>query len=300
MIYNKVQNEEFVRGVTFQTYMEEPEVKNIYSGFLPFKKKYDSFRDHFGGFQDEAKNKNKSKAGTLTKEGLKKSISKRLAIYLGFTKDYAIDKMNDGLKLLVSYSESDIQDMKEGNLLEFINTLMKDVFKTSLMTDVDFMTYNITAIKLSTLVADAVLYNSMVGTVNTGGNNSSSANDKMDEFMNLIHLDFASMDLTVKEFEESNPDFVLDYHKNKTIIDTGTRHEGFKGFVRKNGVLEPASMVEIVGTNKTTVSGNDASFKMYCRPGTIKVQAKNANGDSQTKEIVVTHRNMTDVDFDLE
>ena len=300
MIYNKIQNEEFVRGVTFQTHMELPETKNVFVSFLPFKKRYEGFKDHFGEFQNEAKNKNKSKAGTVTKAGLKKNISKRLGIYLGFTYDFACDKKNAGLKQRTNFSESDILEMKEGDILEFINTLMKDVYTATLLADVDFMTYNITALKLSTLLADAVLYNSMVGTVNADGNSSSSANDKMDAIMNLIHLDFASMDITVKEFEESNPDFVKEYHKNKVLIDTGTRHEGFKGIVRKNGTLQPESMVEIIGTDKTTVSGNDASFKMYCKPGTIMVQAKNADGDSQTKEVVVTYRNMTDVNFDLE
>ena len=299
MIYNKKQNKELVRGLTFIEYMEKPANVSIYTSYDPLAKKYLVFKGHFDNFQSEALNKNKSSAGTVTKGGLKGSVAHQMGIYLGFTKDYAIEKGNANLEVLVSFSESDIYDMKEGDILPFVKRMNDKVFTPALLAEVDFIPYKITALKLSKILADAVLYNSMIGSVKEDGNSSSTANDTMDEMINLIHVDFLSMDNTVKAFEDTNPEFVDGYHKNKVMVEVGTRHMGFKGIVRKNGVLQTEALVSIINTDKTAVSDSDAAFKMYCRAGTFMVQVKNANGDSQTKQVVVKYRMMTDVDFDL-
>ena len=300
MIYNKHQNAELIRGETFLTYMELIDNKNIYSSYLPLSKKYTKFKTHFAQFQVEATNKGKSKAGTVTKAAMKLSIAKRLGAKLESTKDYAIESNNDGLKILVSFTEYEILKMKEGDILPLVQNLSKNVFTPALFSDKDFMEYNITALDISTILADAVLYNSNLGKVNTEDNSSSSANDNMDALIIQMHLDFNSMDINVKEFSESNPEFVAGYHKNKVLVETGIRHEGITGIVRKNGVIQPAAMIEEVGKNKISIADNDALYRMYLKPGKHTIQAKNENGDAQTKEVTVEQRKMGSVDFDLE
>ena len=300
MPFNQHQNNESVRAQTFKSFMEIDKNKLIYATYGPFAKRYSKFKVHFAQFEQEAVNKNKSSIGSATKGGMKKSIAKRGGLYLGLTGDYATDINDEILRLQTKFSETDIIKMMEGDILPFIQSICLKVFTTDLMTNIAFKEYEITELQISTLLADAILYNSKIGNVNSDDNSSSVANDILDDIIDLIHLDFDSMDITVKTFEEKNSEFVYGYHKNKALIKFGTRHEGIAGVVRKKGVLQPDAFVGVVNSDKSTTADSEAKYLMYLVPGLYKIQAKNADGDFQEKDIEVTYRTMGDVDFDLE
>ena len=300
MSLSQHQNNESVRAQTLMSFMEKDVNKVIYSGYKPLNSKYATFKGHYTMFEQEAIKKNKSSIGSATKGGMKKSIAKRAGLYLALTGDYALEIKDDTLRLQAKFTETDINKMVEGDVLPFIQNLRLNVFTNTLMTNVAFMEYDIKELQISTLLADTILYNSKIGNVNNDDNSSSVANDILDDIIDLIHLDIDSMDITVKTFEEKNPEFVYGYHKNKTLIKMGVRHEGVAGVVRKKGVLQPGAFVGVVNSEKNTVSDNEAKYLMYLVPGLYKIQAKNADGDFQEKDIEVTYRTMGDVDFDLE
>ena len=299
-LLNQIQSAEEVRAQAFKTFMEIDVNKNIRLAYKPLNRGYLSFLSHFTDFESEAVGKSKSSAGTETKAGQKKILAKHLGIVLGLTKDYATLSKNTNMKVLVNYSETKINKMIDGDLLPFILNLKDKVFTTALFTNVDFMEYGVTALEFGGLVTAAETFNETRGEVTEDDNDSSTSNDNMDAIIDLIHLDFQSMDKSVARLAEENPTFSSGYHKNKVVTILGIRHEGVKGVIRKNGAMQPEAFIAEVGTDKTTIAEKDASYALYMLPGEHTLQAKNANGDSQTKTVMVTHRNMLDVDFDLE
>ena len=298
-ILNQLQSAEEARALTIKTYMELTANKTICMGYNPLKRGYNSFLGHYEEFELEAKNKAKSKAGTATKGEQKISIAHHLAIVLGLTKDYAVQSKNTSMKVLVSYSETKIRNMADGDILPFINNLKEKVFTTALFANLDFIKYEVTSIEFDGIVTDAQTFNDTRGEVTEDDNSSSTSNDKMDTIIDLIHQDFESMDKSVNRLADENPDFASGYYKNKVLTVFGIRHEGVQGVVRVNGVIEPDATVGVVGSDKIVKVTSDASYVKYKVPGTYTFIAKNSKGQSQTKIVTVTHRNMLDVDFDL-
>ena len=299
-ILNQHQSAEEVRGQGFRTFMELDNNKTIRLSYVPFDNGYKRFLAHFDEFELDAKNKKRSGAGTLTKGDQKRSIAKHLGSVLKTTKDYAIQSKNVGMKTLVNFSESKINKMGDSDILPFVLNLKEKVFTTALFANVDFITYKVTSIEFGGIVTAAETYNDTRGEVIEDENSSSTSNDNMESIIDLIHLDFESMDNTITRLADEYPEFASGYYKNKTLEYTGVRHEGIQGVAKKNGVLQPNAFVGIVDSNKSTVADNFAAFTMYLVPGEYTVQCKNADGDSQTKKIKVSYRTMTDVDFDLE
>ena len=300
MLFNKHESAESLRGQTFKSYMEDDSIKAIYSGYLPFKRGYNSFLSHFAQFNIEAANKTRNSSGTVTKHEQKKSIAKRLGKDLKLTKDYSIQSKNSAMKIMVSFSERDINKMKDSDILPFVTNLKEKVFTDALFMNVDFLTYEVTSIGFNSIVTDATDFNKETGEVKEEDNSSTTANDKLGDIIDLIHLDFESMDNTIARFIDDQPDFVNGFNRNKALVLLGTRHEGVTGFVRMHGVLQPKSLINIEGKNKHTVADNNGKYRMYLIPGDHTIIAKNATGNKQTKTIHVEHRKMLDVDFELE
>ncbi len=300
MSLNKHESAESLRGVTFKSYMEIGLTKQIYSGYLPFNRGYQSFLTHLAQFDIEAINKIRNPAGTVSKHEQKRSIAKRLGKDLKLTKDYAIQSKNSAMKILVSFSQRDINKMKDSEILPFVTNLKDKVFTEALFENVDFLEYEVTSIEFNSIVTDATVFNKDTGEVKEEDNSSTTANDKLGDIIDLIHLDFESMENTIVRFTDDYPDFVNGFNRNKTLELLGTRHEGVTGFVRLQGVAQPKSFVGVEGTNKSTEADKNAKYKMYLIPGDHTIIAKNAKGNKQTKTIRVEHRKMLDVDFDLE
>ena len=297
---NQIQNSESVRAQAIKAFMEIPANKTIYSTFKPMKRGYLSFLDHLGQFDIEAKNKLKSSDGIVTKDDLKSSIAKRLGMDLKLTKDYAIQSKNSGMKVLVNFSEKAIYKMNDADILPFVNNLKAKVFTDALFINTDFVDYEVTSIEFAGIVTDAITFNGMTGEVKEDSNSSSTSNDKLDAIIDLMHLDFESMDNTIDKLSENYPDFVAGYHKNKVLTVLGVHHEGATGVVRMNGVIQPGAGIKVVDGKKKAVADSGAIYKIYLTIGLHILEASNATGHKQRKTIEVSHRKMLDCDFDLE
>ncbi len=300
MGFNQIQRSESVRGQAFKAFMEIQANKAIYTVFKPMKRGYNSFLDHLGQFDLEAKNKSKNPDGIITKDDLKVSIAKRLGVDLKLTKDYAVQSKNKGMKALVSYTESAIYTMNDPDLLPFVNSLKEKVFTDALFINEDFIEYEVTALEFAGIVTDTITFNGMTGEVIEDSNSSSTSNDKLNAIIDLIHLDFESMDNTIEKLAENNPDFVAGYHKNKVLTVLGVHHEGATGVVRMNGEIQPGAVVKVIDGKKSAIADSAAIYSMYLMPGLHILEATNAMGHKQRKTIEVSHRKMLVVDFDLE
>ena len=297
MALNKYQSKHENRGVTLKAYLESDESKGVYSEYGPFCRGYSSFVANMILFEQEAKNKEKISEGVVTKTDSKNSIANRLGTYLGLTNDYAVQIKNGGLAKMVNYSEYEILQMKDSDILPFVTGLKKNVFTTTLLGDVKFITYKVTDLLISALVADATSFNKNIGTIKEDSNFSSSANDNMNMIINNMDLDIESMDKTIQFFATDFPEFINGYEKNKALIKTGVRHEGLLGCVTKAGIPQESAEVIIDGKKVLTdVAGN---YEKYHKNGKVSVTVKTLEGDTMTKEAEIIWRKMTTLNFDL-
>jgi len=279
------------------TFLDTDDSKAAYANNKPFIRARTSFKSNLLKLQEEAKNKEKSSAGTVTKSDLKNNIAYNLDLVLGLTTDYAIQINNNELKTLVHYSESQIVKMKDADILPFVTGLSENVFTTVLLADPVFVTYNITAITISDIVTEATTFTGLIGNIKGDSSEISTANDNMDLIIKDIHLDIESMDRNIKPLAVTFPNFVSGYEKNKVLIIMGVHHEGIQGQVTKAGVPQPRAIIMI--GNKKVVADVEANYISYHRPGKITATAANANGDKQTKDSEVLFRKMTTLNFEL-
>lgn len=294
------QADEMARDLTLEAYLDELKNKSIYDKYFPFTRAVTSFKSHIIEFSIEAKNKNKTKAGTITKTEIKKMISISLGNALSLTKDYAIQKNLSGMQEMVTISDSEIFTMKAADVLPLVQNLIENVFKPALFLNSDFIKYELTSVMIDDILANAVLYNSRIGKNTQTSNISSVANTKIDSIIDLIHIDIESMENTINVFSDAFPDFIDGFNKNKIILKTGIHHQGIQGMVYNNGKLQPNALIQILGTDKSTTSDETGAYKLiYMKVGTYSAQAKNENGDAALAEVVITQRHITTVDFHL-
>jgi len=294
---NKEQSSEVDRGLVLDTFLDTDDSKAAYANNKPFIRARTSFKSNLLKLQEEAKNKEKSSAGTVTKSDLKNNIAYNLDLVLGLTTDYAIQINNNELKTLVHYSESQIVKMKDADILPFVTGLSENVFTTELLADTTFITYNITAKTISDIVLEATTFTKLIGNIKGDSSEISTANDNMDLIIKDIHLDIESMDRNIKPLAADFPDFVSGYQKNKVLILLGVHHEGIQGMVTIAGKPAPGATVQV--DKKTVVADAQSNYILYHRPGKISATAKTASGQTQTKESEVQHRKMTTLNFEL-
>ena len=300
MPLNNDQGHEMERDLTLDSYLDEVDSIAVYDTYFPFKRAVTSFKGHITDFSVESKKKNKSKAGTVSKTSIKQEIAKDFGLCLSLTKDYAILKKDVALEALVDYTEYKIYRMKGINILSFVTNKVDAVFTTALYADADFIKYNVTKLKIDSIIAKAVDYNSKIGKTTQTGNTSSTANTQIDKIIDLIHVDIESMENTIGVFADEHPEFIDGFNKNKIIYKTGVHHQGVQGKVYKKEVLTPDALVSIAGTDKSTTTDELGAFKIiYMKVGHYTIECKTANGDYVKIEVDITPRNITTIDLNL-
>ncbi len=274
----------------------------IFSGFKPFKKAYDKFLVNNDNLLVEAKKKSPHAQGnTDVKTQLKSQFASDLGLILSTTLEYAKEIKDLVMMTKVSFSESQIFTMKDGDILNFISQLRNDVFTDELFLDSLFMESEITLIQIDALLVQATEFNNMIGSTKVIDSVATVASDNMDECITKIHENVVSMDNLIGKFLKTHPDFVSGYYINSVLESVGTRHEGFEGHVDKKGVFGKGWMVRIEGTDKSTVTDSEGHYILIkIKPGTYTVIACNEAGDSKTLTVVVRYKHIEVVDFHVE
>ena len=299
MSLNQGQNSEVVRGVTLEAFLADSKNNLIYKGYDPFNKTRLRFGLNVGKLCDAAKDKDKTEAGTVTKNELKRRIAKELGLLLRLTKDYAVSKKDTTLRILVDYSQTTINHMKDADVQPFVAGLAKSVYIPALFTDVDFIKYEVTSADFAAIVADATSFNNMIGDTNKDDNESSTANDVIDQIIDDIHIDITSFDNTIGHFNDLYPAFVNGYYKNKATQILGLRHEGIKGIVTKGGIAQSGAVVGVAGTDKNTSTDGTGGYELYFRPGSYDIEVTLKSGEKKMKQITSEYRTLLEVDFEF-
>lgn len=274
---------------------------DIFKNFIPFKNIYDSFNTNYNTLQAEAKNKSKPAiSNTDLKLQMKKALAVTLGLVLSTTLEYAKAFGTTVMQANVKYSESEIFKMKDGDILTFVQQLIKAVYTDALFLDTDFITFNITKAQIDTILLNAQAFNKKIGETDVIDSGSTIANANMDAAIALIHGNIVSMDNLVGNIGILNPDFEAGYYKNSMLEVLGTRHEGMEGTVYRNLVPVKGAVVKIDGTDKTAVTDANGHYSLIkVRPDTYTATATSDSGHTATNSVVVRHKHIDTVDFHL-
>lgn len=297
MILTQAQNNEKTRFSHLIVYFGENDV--VIKTIIPFNNEVTSFKSNYYKLDTLSEGKIIETGGTTEQKTEDKlSIAIASSLYCGTTKAYAIKIGNKDLEAQMSYSKSDIIEMKDAEVLGFVNNLMKTI--TPLLEDVVFKTYGITTLLLGALGTLATKFNGEIGLASNVVNSGTVADDNIDEVIKLMHDNIDMMELLVPNFQLLNPDFVAGFHLNAKTVDLGVHHGGVTGNVtlEKTGAALSDIKVEIVGTLKndtTDVLGDYAIIKVKsCK---VIVQASGPNVVTQQK-VHTFHRGRIDpLDF---
>jgi len=283
MALTQKQSDEKARFAKFGKFLTDEVL--IYKKLVPFKNEADDFATNYLKFDGLAEGKIIDTSGeTEEKTANKLSIAEFCALYCGTTKAFAKKIGNLDLAAQMSYSKSDVLDMKDTEILGFVNNLVKTI--TPLLDDVVFKTYGITVVQLSDLGTLATNFNKVIGHAGLVIHGATVANSNLNKVIKLLQGSIEMMSLLLPNFQLLYPDFVAGFNLNSKTIDLGVHHGGVKGNITLeiSGEALNGIKVEIVGTLKndtTDVLGDYAIIKVYS--GTANIQASGDGVKTQQK-----------------
>ena len=283
MALTQKQSDEKARFAKFGKFLIDEVL--IYKKLVPFKNEADDFATNYLKFDELAEGKVIDTSGeTEEKTANKLSIAEFCALYCGTTKAYAKKIGNLDLAAQMSYSKSDILEMKDGEVLGIVNKVVKII--TTLLDDVVFKTYGITALQLSDLGALAIKFNGEIGHAGLVIHGATVANSNLNDVIKLLQGGIEMMSLLLPNFLLLYPDFVEGFNLNSKTIDLGVHHGGVTGNItlEKTGEALADIKVEIVGTLKndtTDLLGNYAIIKV--NSSTVMIQASGDGVVTQQK-----------------
>ena len=283
MAYTQSQSNEKTRFSHLKVYFGETEA--IYKKMVPFNNEVTAFGTNLAYLDTLGEDKIIDTSGdTEQKTAEKLSIATKVALYCGNTKAFAITSGNKDLAAQMSYSKSAILEMKDTEILGFVNNLVKTI--TPLLEDIVFKTYGITALLLGDLGTLATKFNGEIGHAGVIVHGGTVANDNIDATIKLIHGNIDMMELLLPNFQLLNPDFVTGFNLNAKTIELGVQHGGVIGKVtmEKTGAELEGIKVEIVGTLKNDVTNVVGDY------GIIKVKPCTKIVEASGLGVVTQHK----------
>ena len=253
MKYTQSQNDEKTRATKLKTYLIDEVL--IYKNLIPFNNEAEDLGTNLTTLDTLFEGKVIETGGiTEQKAADKLSIAMTGVILCGATKAYATKIGDKDLMAKMSYSMSDIEDMKDSEILGFVKKIVKII--TPLLDDIVYKTYGITAIQLGAYSTLATHFNGQIGLVGTIVNSGTVANDNIDTTIKLIHGNIDMMELLLPTFQLLHPNFVAGFHLNAKTVDLGVHHGGFQGKItlETTGADLEGIKVEIIGTSKADTS----------------------------------------------
>ncbi len=229
--------------------------KSIFEPYLPFKQDVAIFHGHFEELDNLIPDKGALTTGiTLEKILEKEAIAKVFALVCSKTKDFAIKSGDTKLEAAMNVSERDILHMKEVDILPFVSNTIEVI--TPFLANVAFIPYGITAPFLAAQLTKAINFNGQIGAAKGLIIIDSIANKNINKAIKVLQSDIKFFDLLINQFEDTNPDFVDEYHKNAMVVHMGVHHSGIQGTVAEaeTGAVIYGATIRIIGLKKVAAT----------------------------------------------
>ncbi len=218
----------------------------LWNAYTPFKNKVIALKAHKQQLLDLAPTKEQTGTGiTLSKSELKTQFALQAGDIMEKTKEYAIEINDLDLLAQVNHSPSEIHNFKDEEILPFATNFSTNIFTATLMANVTFITYEVTATAISDAVTTATSFNSKIGEAQSVEVTSDTANSDINDIITLIRKDIASLTRLSSHWRTSNPTFFKGFATASKRDDIGIRHIGADFKVTQRGVGVQGATVQI-------------------------------------------------------
>ena len=273
----------------------------IINTYVPFAEEVTSFNTNFNRFQGFVPGKGASGTGiTASQKELRLKISLAIANICDTACAYAAKYNNTNLASEVCFTKSDIQRLKDGDILGVVIRIANAL--SPLMQDADFLKYELTQQMLTDVMADATTFNSNIGKAGLIDSGSSIANKNLNEGIKLLRNNIKQFDRLINKFADTHPDFIEGYKMNSVADNTGTHHSGIAGTIKNAATGEPIkeARIQVDGSDKMTASDLVGYYElMKLRAGDYEVNFSAAGYTSKTMVLRVARGKTTKVDITL-
>ena len=298
---NDLQAAEYARAKKLQGFFAITGNPEIINSYTPFKNQRLLFNNNVLTFEGLMQGKDASGKTTTATKGLAKVDAARLwAPILSKTMAYALHIEDLVLQGKVNFSEAQIGVINDGDFLGFANDLNSNVFTDALMTNTEFMTYEVIADDIAAALAQSVTFNGMIGAGTNIDSTSTVANDKINAVIKLIHEgNIKQFDLLVSHFKITQPDFFEGYFINSELIVIH-RHQGVQGIATVDGVVSALPVISIVDTDKSTSPNFEGVYSItHVYNGMRQVKGVMAGKPDQVKNIHIRPGHIEKLNFDF-
>ncbi len=243
----------YKRSQTLSTFLTEEE--EVYSEYEPFKNEVSLYFNNHKQLVALISGKDVNGKGITTgKDALKDAVAKEAAAICVRATAYAIKKGDTDLQNAVNHSYSSVLDLKDSEVLGFATRLSTVI--TPLLTDPIFATYAVTKNMVDSLTKGAENFNSNIGKATLVNAGRGYASRSINKIFKAIYQNIIQFNLLINFFEDTEPEFVNNYHIAAAIDDTGIHHTGIKGIIR-GANDKPVHNAVITGEGKKKVAKSD-------------------------------------------
>ena len=297
---NDNQEDEYTRDLKLQAFFAIEGNTTIINTYLPFKNQRTSFNNHVLTMEGYMPQKDASgKPITETKEEVKINASTLWAPILAKTLGYANHINDNTLQAAVHFTEAQILAINDGNFLQFATNLNTNVFTETLMTNEEFITYEVTADEISAALARSTTFNGMIGQADNVDSTSTIASDNIDATIKLTHIDIDQLTLFVQHFKITQPDFYAGFFINSHKVESH-HHQGIQGIVTKDGEPTKDAVISILDTTKSTTPDFEGHYSLIkVKNGNRQAKCTTPGKPDQIKTIYIRKGHIEKLNFDF-
>ncbi len=205
-------------------------------------------------------------AATGEKRDLKGDIATAVDYICSSASVYALEIKDKTLYNAVNYTATDVVRMRDGEVNGFVITITGAI--TPLLSNPDFLEYDVTAEDIENLTKNAAAYNDSLGDNKIIDNNSSIASANIDALLLANSIILTKLTKLMVYFKTTDPAFYQGYQKVIIIDKSGIHHTGIRGVATNRDSQAPLKDVTIVyhgktpDKNKTTITDSKGVYEL--------------------------------------
>ena len=273
----------------------------VFNTYIPFSEEVENYNTNFTRFQSYVPNKGATGTGITTgQKDLKLKIGRAIADICEPACAYANKYNNSKLAADVCYKKSNIQRLKDGDILGIVIRIANAL--APLASDTNFMKYQITSQMVTDIMTDATVFNNNIGKASMIDTDSNIANQNINDVIKSLKENIKTFDRLINKFAATHPDFVTGYKLNAVTDNTGVHHNGFEGTVTSAAAGEPIkdARISIEGKDKMTASDLLGYYELIkLRPGDYEVSFSAEGYTSKVVMLRIARGKMTKADITL-
>ena len=292
------QEQEFNRSTKVSKYLHFHQAK--VDLFIPLKNRLTKLDDHMTLLGTKAGGKIGVTSGiTSTKAARKKEVAVYYETVCGVARSFCIETNRNEVGDNLKYTQPKIINLLDGDVVTVV-TEINELITEQLLPVAAFAPYEITAATLTAGLNLATTFANSIGVAGMVDASKSSAGEAVINVLEDIKEDIEVLDLTMRKYITTDPDFYNGFKAANIVDDIGIHHSGIEGEVASNSVAVKGAVIKCVELEKKTTSDIMGHYDIKSmKPGTYEFTCTHPNFEPATKVIKIKKGKTIHVGWEL-